>query len=119
MFLKYFYSSAAIMSKCLVFQYGYSVPVCVVLLHRKFQLWVCRKGTTLALLEREGVLIQGSLCSPLKSGGFGGTFGCTGKGYVGRETSLASLEREESTLQGSLCSPLKSGGFLWHFCVHR
>ena len=38
MFLKYFYSSAAIMSKCLIFQYGYSVPVCVVLLHRKFQL---------------------------------------------------------------------------------
>ena len=38
-FLKYFYSSAAIMSKCLIFQYGYSAPVCVVLLHRKFQLW--------------------------------------------------------------------------------
>ena len=39
-FLKYFYSSAAIMFKCLIFQYGYSVPVCVVLLHRKFQLWL-------------------------------------------------------------------------------
>ena len=32
MFLKYFYRSAAIMSKCLIFQYGYSVTVCVVLL---------------------------------------------------------------------------------------
>ena len=45
------------------------------------------------MLEREGVLIQGSLCSPLKSGGFFGTFECTSKGYVERETSLASLER--------------------------
>ena len=49
---------------------------------------VCRKGTSLASLEREGVLIQGSLCSPLKSGGFGGSFVCTGKGYVERELLL-------------------------------
>ena len=39
------------------------------------------------------VLIQGSLCSPLKSGGFFGAFECTSKGYEERETSLASLER--------------------------
>ena len=56
-------------------------------------------------------LIQGSLCLPLKSGGFFGTFGCTGKGYVGREIlSLRSRERGV-LIQGSLCSPLKSGGF--------
>ena len=42
--------------------------------------------TSLASLEREGVTLQGSLCSPLKSGGFGCTFGCTGKGYVERGT---------------------------------
>ena len=48
----------------------------------------------ISLRSRErGVLIQGSLCSPLKSGGFGGTFVCTGKGYIERGTSLASLER--------------------------
>ena len=52
---------------------------------------------SLCSIERR-VLIQGSHCSPLKSGGFGGTFGCTGKGYVGRETSLASLEREGGSL---------------------
>ena len=59
-------------------------------------------GTSLASLER--VLIKGPLCSLLKSGGFGGTFGCIGKGYV---------EREERgvLIQGSLCLPLKSGGF--------
>ena len=77
------------------------------------------RGTSLASLEREGVLIQASLCSPLKSGGFFGTFVSTGKGYVERETSLALLEREGVLIQGSLCSPLKSGGFLWLFWVHR
>ena len=70
--------------------------------------------------ERERVTFQGLLCSPLKSGGFlwqfCGTFVCTSKGYVERETSLASLERERVAFQGSLCSPLKSDGFLWHFC---
>ena len=50
---------------------------------------------------------------------FCGTFVCTSKGCVERETSLALLEREEGSFQGSLCSPLKSGGFMWHFCVHR
>ena len=55
------------------------------------------------------------LRSPLKSGGFLGTFVCTSKGYVERETSLASLEREGGTFQGSLCSPLKSGGFFGTF----
>ena len=50
---------------------------------------------------------------------FCGTFGCTSKGYVEKETSLASLEREGVGFQGLLCSPLKSGGFLWHFWVHR
>ena len=64
--------------------------------------YVVRELLLLRSRER-GVLIQGSLCSPLKSGGFFGTFGCTGKGYVGRG--------EEGTFQGSLCSPLKSGGF--------
>ena len=46
---------------------------------------------------------------------FCGTFECTGKGYVERETSLASLEREGGTLQGLLCLPLKSGGFFGTF----
>ena len=71
------------------------------------------RGTSLASLERERDTLQGSLYSPLKSGGFFGTFECTGiKGYVERGISLASLETERDTLQGSLCSPLKSGGFL-------
>ena len=40
----------------------------------------------LSLRSRErGVLIQGSLCSPLKGGVFFGTFESTGKGYVERE----------------------------------
>ena len=70
------------------------------------------KGELLSLRSRErGVLIQGSLCSPLKSGGFGGTFECTGKGYVERELlSLRSRERRV-LIRGSLSSPLKSGGF--------
>ena len=55
MFLKYFYSSAAIMSKCLIFQYGYSVTVCVVLLHSEFQLCFVSGSTSttfiFALLE--------------------------------------------------------------------
>ena len=51
------------------------------------------------------------LCSPLKSGGFGGTFVCTGKGYVERELlSLRSRERG-ITFQGFVYLPLKSGGF--------
>ena len=38
--------------------------------------------------------MQGSLCSPIKSGGFGGTFVCTGKGYVeGELLSLCLRER--------------------------
>ena len=47
------------------------------------------RETSLASLEREGGTLQGSLCSPLKSGGFGGTFECTwlrvesSKGLVG------------------------------------
>ena len=46
------------------------------------------------MLEWEGGTFQGSLCSPLKSGVFFGTFGCTGKGYVERELlSLRSGER--------------------------
>ena len=52
------------------------------------------RETSLASLEREGVLIQGLLCLPLKSGGFGGTFVCTSKGYVETELlSLCSIER--------------------------
>ena len=50
---------------------------------------------------------------------FCGTFVCTSKGYIERETSLTSLEKEGVTFQVSLCSPLKSGGFLWHFCLHQ
>ncbi len=50
---------------------------------------------------------------------FCGTFGCTSKGYVERETSVASLERKDGIFQGSLCSPLKSGGFLWHVVAVR
>ena len=62
------------------------------------------------MLEREGVTFQGFVYLPLKSGGFFGTFGCTGKGYVGRG--------EEGTFKGSLCSPLKSGVFFAFFgCV--
>ena len=45
-------------------------------------------------LRERGVFIQGLLCSPFKSVGFFGTFLCTRKGYVERETSLALLERE-------------------------
>ena len=40
------------------------------------------------------------LCSPPKSGGFFGTFLCTCKGYVERETSLALLEREGGIYSG-------------------
>ena len=45
----------------------------------------------------------------LKSCGFGCKEGCTGKGYVERETSLTSLDREEGTLQGLLCSLIRGG----------
>ena len=45
-------------------------------------------------LREKGVLIQGLLCSPLKSGGFDGTFVYTGKGYV--EGELLSLRSSES-----------------------
>ena len=69
------------------------------------------RGTSLALLEREGALFRACFARLSKVVVFCGTFGCTGKGYVERETSLASLEREGGTLQGLLCSPLKSGGF--------
>ena len=51
------------------------------------------------------------LCSPLKSGGFGGTFECTGKGYVERELLLLRSRERRVLIQGLLCSPLKSGGF--------
>ena len=50
---------------------------------------------------------------------FCGTFVCTSKGYVERETSLALLKKEGVTFLALLCLPLKSGGFLWHFCVHQ
>ena len=73
------------------------------------------------LCSREsGVLIQGLLYSPLKSGGFFGTFGCTGKGYVGREL-LSLHSRERGVLfQGWLCSPLKrSGSFGTFGCTSK
>ena len=41
--------------------------------------------TSLASLKKEGGTLQGSLCLPLKSGGFVGTFECYGKGNVERE----------------------------------
>ena len=58
------------------------------------------RETSLAALKKEGVTFQGSLCSPLKSGGFCGKSWCTSKGYVERETSLASLEREGDAFSG-------------------
>ena len=47
------------------------------------------RGTSLASLEREKGTFRGSLCSPLKSGGFLGTFVCTSRGYIEKETSFA------------------------------
>ena len=67
--------------------------------------------SSLASLEREGALLQGSLCLPLKSGGFGCNSIGISKVYGERETSLAMLERQGALFQGSLCLPLKSGGF--------
>ena len=70
----------------------------------------------LSLRSRErGVLIQGSLCLPLKSGGFFGTFVCTGKGYVERELLSLRLRERWVLIQGSLSSPLKSGVFFGTF----
>ena len=80
---------------------------------------VWREENSLTSIKRMGVSFQGLLCSPLKSGGFCGTFVCTSKGYVERETSLASLEREGGIFLGSLCSPLKSGGFCGTFVCTR
>ena len=75
----------------------------------------------LLLRSRErGVLIQGLLCFSLKSGGFGGTFVCTGKGYVERELLLLRL-RERGylfrarfarlskvvVLEALLCAPVR------------
>ena len=54
--------------------------------------------SSLASLEREGALLQGSLCLPLKSGGFGCNSIGISKGYGERETSLAMLERERESL---------------------
>ena len=45
------------------------------------------------LLEREGVLFRARFARLSKVVVFCGTFGCTGKGHVVRETSPASLER--------------------------
>ena len=55
------------------------------------------------------------MLAPLKSGGFGGTLGCTSKGYVGRELLSLHLRERGVLIQGSLCSPLKSGGFFGTF----
>ena len=69
-------------------------------------------GTSLALLEREGGTLQGSLCWPLKIGGFGYTFECTSKGYVEMGTSLALLERGGRHFTGlALLASQK-----WWFC---
>ena len=62
-----------------------------------------------------GVLIQDSLCLPLNSGGFCGTFECTGKGYVERVTFLASLEREGGTYSGLALLASQNWWFLWQF----
>ena len=64
---------------------------------------------------RERVVFQGTLCSPHKSDGFCGNFGCNSKGYGERETSFTLLEREGVAFSGLLCSPLKSGGFCGNF----
>ena len=58
---------------------------------------------------------SGLVCWPLKSGGFFGTFGCTGKGYIGRKLLLLRSRERRALIQGSLCSPLKSGGFFGTF----
>ena len=52
-----------------------------------------------------------SLCSPLKSGVFFGTFGCTGKGYVERELLSLRSRGRGVLIQGLLFSLLNSGGF--------
>ena len=76
------------------------------------------RETSLASLEREESTLQGSLCSPLKSGGFFGTFECTSKGYVEREISLPLLEREGSTFSGLALFASQKWWFFWHFWVH-
>ena len=63
-------------------------------MHRK---GVCRKGTSLAWLERGGYLFRACFACLSKVVVFCGTFECTGKGYVERETSLALLEKEGDT----------------------
>mgnify|MGYP007051346121 CR=1 len=56
---------------------------------------------------------QGSLCSPVKSGGFCGKSWCTSKGYLERETSLASLEREGDAFSGLALLACQKWWFLW------
>ena len=78
------------------------------------------RGKLLSLCSREREsLFQGSLCSPFKSGGFCGNFGCTSKGYVERETSLASLEREGVAFSGLALLASQKWWFLWQFWVHQ
>ena len=73
------------------------------------------KLLSLRLRERES-LFRACYARLSKVVVFCGTFVCTSKGYIERETSPTPLKKEGVTFQGSLCSPLKSGGFLWHFC---
>ena len=56
------------------------------------------------------MVIQGLLCLPLKSGGFGGTFVCTGKGCVERELLLLRSRERGGLIQGLLRLPLTGGG---------
>ena len=80
---------------------------------------VCREGNFSCFARKRGGHFSGlALLAFQKCVVFCGTFGCTGKGHIERETSLAALEREGGTFQGLLCLPLKSVGFLWHFSVH-
>ena len=71
------------------------------------------EGGLLLLRSRErGVLVQGSLCSPLKSGGFLALLCAPVRGMLkGELLSLRSRERMV-LIQGLLCSPLKSGGYV-------
>ena len=64
------------------------------------------EGGKLLLLysEREGALFQGSLCSPLRSGGFVCKSICTSKEYGERETSLVLLTSEKGWFL--LCAPV-------------
>ena len=75
------------------------------------------RETSLALLEWEGGTFQGSLCSPLKSGGFGGTFVCTGKGDVKRELLLLRSRERRALYRARFAHLSKLVVFLALLCA--